>query len=304
MTGARLSGIIDKNLFMRLILALAFCLAASTIATMASGADIPPGYWTAFSEGAYAPDIDTVTPEGRSEVDCSMFHAPGTAILFILGQSNAGNYGRSRYTPTGEVYNFDVLNGRCYKAQDPLLGATGNEGSPWGILGDEMIAHGLAQRVLLAPIAVGGTNILAWVDGKRTARLVYAAKVLRTARLLPTAILWHQGESDAGNHVATEPYVAMFNRLVSLIRSNGLSAPIFVAVATYCNERAPEPGTLYAPIRKAQQMVVNQAKGIYAGPDTDQIRSADRWDNCHFAESGLRKHADLWLKALEAAPKH
>ena len=83
-----------------------------------------------LSAKAPMPDIDTATPDGRTEVDCSMFHAPGTAILFILGQSNAGNYGQSRYTPTGEVYNSRAQR-PLLQAQDPLLGATGNEGSPW-----------------------------------------------------------------------------------------------------------------------------------------------------------------------------
>ena len=76
-----------------------------------------------------------------------------------------------------------------------------------------MIAHGLAQRVLLAPIAVGSTSLDAWVNGKRKPRLIYAAKALNMARLLPTAILWHQGELDFGNRVTTEYYVATSTRL-------------------------------------------------------------------------------------------
>src|SRR5262249_20128010 len=110
--------------------------------------NIPPGYELAANSGVYVPG-DPPSPQGRTRVDAAIFREPRTAVLFILGQSNAGNYGETLYTPTCAVYNFNILDGHYYPAQDPLLGATGDGGSPWGILGDELIAHGLAARVLL-----------------------------------------------------------------------------------------------------------------------------------------------------------
>jgi hypothetical protein len=48
--------------------------------------------------------------------------------------------------------------------------------------------------------------------------------------------------------------------------------------------------------------VVDQGLGIFAGPDTDTIGLSDRYDGCHMAESDLIRHAELWIKALGAAP--
>jgi hypothetical protein len=41
-----------------------------------------------------------------------------------------------------------------------------------------------------------------------------------------------------------------------------------------------------------------QVLGIFAGLDTDTIGLSHRYDGCHMAESGLIKHAELWVKAL------
>ena len=63
----------------------------------------------------------------RTKVPCRA--DAGTAVLITLGQSNAANYALKRYTPKHEVLNFDLYDGHCYKAQDPLLGASGTLGN-------------------------------------------------------------------------------------------------------------------------------------------------------------------------------
>jgi len=37
---------------------------------------------------------------------------------------------------------------------------------------------------------------------------------------------------------------------------------------------------------------------VFAGPDTDTIGAEDRFDGCHMAESGLQKHAEMWLACI------
>jgi hypothetical protein len=47
----------------------------------------------------------------------------------------------------------------------PLLGATGDGGNPWCILGDALITDGFAQSILLYLLSVGGSTVAEWASG-------------------------------------------------------------------------------------------------------------------------------------------
>src|SRR5262245_44217932 len=54
-----------------------------------------------------------------------------TAVILILGQSNAGNHGGQK---TNSEYGSRIVNffeGQCYVAASPLLGSTGTWGEFW-----------------------------------------------------------------------------------------------------------------------------------------------------------------------------
>jgi hypothetical protein len=76
------------------------------------------------------------------------------------------------------------------------------------------------------------------------------------------------------------------------LRSYEVTAPVYVAQASICNSPPNET------IRDAQRALVDPSLGIFAGPDTDTIGLEDRFDGCHMAESGLVKHAELWVEVL------
>src|SRR5262249_38941890 len=111
---------------------------------------------------------------GRTLVECAdtQIGSDSTMILLILGQSQAAksppsvqNIEDTRFFPTRKVINFNVYDGHCYVAHDPLLGATGMGGSIWSRLGDSLIDSGLAERVVLAPIAIGAATVADWAPG-------------------------------------------------------------------------------------------------------------------------------------------
>jgi hypothetical protein len=57
-------------------------------------------------------------------------------MLVTLGQSNAANHGAGHYAALRDVANFNLYDGQCYAAADPLLALLGRaETSPpaWGI---------------------------------------------------------------------------------------------------------------------------------------------------------------------------
>ena len=232
------------------------------------------------------------TGEMRQQVECRQ-STPGerAAVLLILGQSNAANSLNAFSEPAAGVVNFSLYDGKCYLARDPLIGASNAGGNFATLLATQMIEQRHYERVVLAPIAVGGTRIQQWAPaGEHNRRITTAIERLRKAKLEPTHVLWHQGE---GNRLdSPERYRAAFLAVLSTIRRAGVEAPVFVAQATVCASLRGEG------IRAAQRDLVDPAKGIFAGPDTDQIGEAFRYDGCHFDGEGGKRVADLWLSAL------
>lgn len=215
-----------------------------------------------------------------------------TAVLLALGQSNAANSGAfapARHAASGVVNVFD---GRCFTAGDPLLGGDGAGTSIWPHLGDRLLATGAYDAVVVAVFAVNDTPLHRWVDERAFGRhLDQIAESLRRASLMPTAILWAQGEADARIGTTTEDYVNQFQRFASGLRSRGLTAPIYLAASTLC-ARPPEPR-----IRAARERLIG-TNGIVAGPDTDALGFGFRFDGCHFTGDGQARAAELWSAAL------
>jgi hypothetical protein len=251
-----------------------------------------------------APDRGSPVPLGeaikdtsrRQEVDCGRIGGDA-AILLIMGQSNAANSGEwdSRYASIHDVINFNWLDGKCYRAEDPLLGTDGDGGSIWTRLGDELIENAGYRQVVLVDVAVSGTYIRAWAGENGPARrAVDAARKLRRHGLRFTHVLWQQGESDWETQPAV--YIRLFKEMATYLRSNGVEAPIFVAQSTYCMGRRA-PG-----IQRAQYDLPGLVENVYPGANTDLVdRFRDRQDDfCHFRASGLAQVARLWRQAITA----
>lgn len=236
---------------------------------------------------------DFVDTAQKTEVDCDAIRSGHTMVALVFGQSNSANHGETRYAPRGNVYNF--FDGKCYRAEDPLLGATGDRGSVWSRLGDKLIDAGLYDNVISISIGVGGTEIRRWtVNGDLHRRIVDVVHQLKKKKLKITHIFWHQGEADAARKTPKDDYISMFMAMLEKMRKYGIDAPIYVAVATRCGSGAPG-----YEIQQAQRELVNTDLKIFPGPYTDEITSIeDRHDACHFSDRGLDKHADMWLRAV------
>jgi hypothetical protein len=246
-------------------------------------------------------DVDDVTTCGvskakRQEVTCAPFNTPTprNAVLFTFGQSNSANFGDTRYRATEGVNNFNYHDGKCYRSEDPLFGADGDGGSVWGRVGDQLIASNAFDKVLIVPFGIGGTGLDEWTTGGRLhPRVKHTAQQLQQAGIEPTHVLWHQGENDARDGTTSEAYVAMFTDLVEAMRNYGIKAPVFPAVASICKDLGSDA------IRSAQRALPERIPGVHPGPDTDSLsQMSDRFDYCHFSESGLQAHAELWTQAI------
>jgi len=246
-------------------------------------------------------DVDDVTTCGvasadREAVACTPFTAgnPRNAVLLTFGQSNSANFGETRYTATENVLNFNIHDGKCYRSADPLFGADGDGGSVWGRLGDQLVETGAFDRVLIVPFGIGGTALREWtVGGRLHPRVQFTAQQLQRAGIVPTHVLWHQGEHDARDGTSTGDYISMFAALVKSLHDYGIDAPVFAAVASLCDDLGSDA------IRSAQRALPTQIAGVYPGPDTDSLSDMhDRFDYCHFSARGLHSHAALWREML------
>ncbi len=236
----------------------------------------------------------------RVAVSRAALDARSTAGFMTLGQSQTANAGETCFAPDGHVFNLNPFDGKLYRARDPLLGCNEERGNFAGRMGHLLVSGGRWADVVILPIGVCGTAIAEWVpDGHLHHRIVAAVGCLRAAGLVPTAVLWGQGEADAVPGADGERYRASLLRIVGAMRALGIAAPVHVAVSTFCNTTSDGN----AAIRAAQRSIVSPADGIFAGPDTDRLGIAYRFDNCHFSDEGLWAVARMWVDAIEAARK-
>jgi len=253
----------------------------------------------------------------------------GTAVLFVIGQSNAGNYGVGRRTQSsGRVWDY-AGDGAFFLASDPFHNSEdgyGIDASPWVGVGERLLGRRgnngeVITQVVIAQRAIGATAIARWAPGGDKHAFMIAQlrdlldnAVTKAERPPSLYILWQQGETDAGQGTTAADYVARFVALRAAIRQV-TAAPIHVAVATTCNLREeaayPPAAEAYAQlpewfvhtemarqaIRAAQRALVD-GSDVRAGPNTDLIAPALRWDGCHFGPRGLGELAEMWVRAL------
>ena len=240
----------------------------------------------------------------REEVEFNKIH--NSTVLFTFGQSNSANYGQSRYLYTAKHNVYNYHNGKLYKAQDPLLGATGNGASVWGILGDKMIEKKMTDAVTIVPIGIGGVDIASWCKGGACYNtLIKTLDELKAANVKIDFICWHQGETDNIQNTPTDTYIQRFLSIREVFRSRGIEAPFIVAIASYHTWCLDEDYGKSDDIRNAQKQLAKQYKDIFRGPDTDKLdKLYQRADGIHFSYLGQRQHADMWVKAIKKASKY
>src|ERR1700733_9082827 len=235
---------------------------------------------------------------GKTEAPCPK-QTPRTAVLLIAGQSNAANSAAQRHQTRHPDRVLNFMGGRCYVAASPLLGSTGFVGEPWTLMADELIEQGAFDRVVLAPVAVGGSNIAQWAKGGALNMSMIPLVQDLVTHYRVTHVLWHQGESDFALRTDPARYEEQFLSFVDTLRANAVDAEVFVSTATRCLPGWSDPNA----IQKAQKELVAAQSSFRPGVDTDKLLSPqDRYDDCHMAESGEVKTAKAWAAILAPRP--
>ncbi len=245
-------------------------------------------------------------------------------IFIVAGQSNSCNYGAEKQKPaSGKVASFD--GGKWVIADDPQPGGGGHGGSFMPAFGDAMVER-FHVPVAVAACGIGSTSVRQWLprgsimtNQPTTGTLVkqvgpgkweaigepFERLMKRADALGPhgfRAILWHQGESDAGQARAGYPadrqitgrqYQQFMEQMIRASRERAKwEIPWFVAQATYHSEKDPAD----EEFRAAQKALWDNGTAL-EGPDTDALGVKYR-AGVHFNARGLQAHGQLWGKKV------
>ena len=295
--------------------------------------------WTALPQLESAPDFSAeitipaggwyrlqvrAIHEGKTVAETNVEHVGVGEVFIVAGQSNSANYGSEKQQPkSGLVTSFDGKTWRV--ADDPQPGAGGTGGSFIPAFGDAM-AERFHVPIGIVSIGVGSTSVREWLPkGEEVNRLTTTGRGLdeispghwqakgelfdklksRLDALGPhgcRAILWHQGESDAGQarggapadrQISGDDYSRYMKTLVEASRqAAGWQVPWFTAQATYHSERDPADDEF-----RAAQKSLWESKLTLPGPDTDALGAEFR-HGVHFNGRGLQQHGQLWAEKV------
>lgn len=228
-----------------------------------------------------------------------------TAVLLILGQSNAANYGGQRHRSNYGARVVNAFDKRCFIAASPLLGSTNTRGEYWTLLGNNLIASGQNDNVILAPLAYSGSEVARWAaGGDFNPVLVDTVKQLQDSGYRITNVLWVQGEADLVMGTTAEAYQERFMSMVDTLRQHGVEAPVYISIASKCLEPSNGGFKEHIPdnaVVRAQLALSKSGHGIREGVNSDALLDGDdRYDDCHFGGTGGEKASQAWLNILRS----
>jgi hypothetical protein len=231
---------------------------------------------------------------GKIEITCPI-QDEKTAVLLLVGQSNAANYQGQRHQGADDrVVNF--AEGRCYRAASPLLGADGQRGEPWTLLGNKLVQSGLYHTVILIPAAVGGSSVRRWAAGGDLNAMLMAVISAVKARYTINAVLLDQGTTDFVERMPEGEYRSDLKSMIDSVRAQGVHAPFFITRST----AGPPDWTEDNPIARAQATLADSRNAVFDGPNTDRdVTPLDRYDGYHFGASGQEKFTGAWMRLLQ-----
>jgi len=231
--------------------------------------------------------------EGKTEIVCPR-QTDQTVVALVYGQSNSANmHGQRTFQHSPRIVNF--FNGRCYKASDPLLGASGRAGSVWTLTGTKLLETGRYDHIVFVPAGMTASQISEWAEGGKFNPMLSDVIRKTTKRYKFTHVVFHQGETDARIRTTGDEYKKNFQSMVQTIRGLGVDAPVYVSVTSFCSPVVKTDN----PVTKAQRELVSTRDRILPGPDTDVLNSPeDRYDDCHMSYAGVQKFSDLLMQTV------
>jgi len=211
----------------------------------------------------------------------------GSMKILAFGQSNMANMGIGlTYTSAYDVLRldntYDFVLASSPVGATALASGTGANILPY--LGDLLIQDGKYSDITYANVAVNGSCIVQWIPSSPNFQRIVS---LVNQGFEFTHVLFHQGSCDTRS-ILKEDYKKYFLEMKNGLRNLGIIAPIYLGRASYIY------GVVDSQVTDAQNELINENDDILMGANTDVLGAEYRYDDSHFNEQGLIKHAQLW----------
>jgi len=232
-------------------------------------------------------------------------------VLITAGQSNYMSVALTAFTLVNPaaIDNFNPYNGQMYAAADPLLGtglaipsASFGPGNVAMRVADTLVTNGKFDRVIIVPIAIGGTVVGMWGTGGSLSNRIPATMARLISRGITPGMtnvtfcfLWGQGESDTGTSAAS--YKTAINQVLASLFAAGFIGRAFINKQTWLG------GVVNPTVQSAQwDPAVITGGSVLQGANADTLLAASRQpDNTHFNDAGMASLAALIVTALGAS---
>jgi len=216
----------------------------------------------------------------------------GVGIYLTYGQSNAANHGQIGYEVKNKVYQY--FEGKAYFYKDPSLGATGYDGSVWGMVGDKLIESNIHNKVVFSNNGFGGRRIEELNKEPFLNYLIENYNKLLKDYGRVDAILFHQGEINHSNKYGNSRYYKEFEILVEKLKAEGIIIPIYLSRTSICNNESD------TNLIESQNRIIHDMDIVFPGPNTDLLsdKKFRLPDNCHFSRLGFEEFSDMWVISL------
>lgn len=190
-------------------------------------------------------------------------------VYLVAGQSNAVSvvqpetWNPAEPSAPGKVI-ISALKGEqrhtlIDRAVTPFNPPAREPGAAWIYTG---IALNRSYPVMFVNCAAGNTSVGQWAGAGGLVSRLYED----LARYRPKAIIWLQGESDSMAGTSQSSYFASLNSMVDGANKVAPGTPWVVGINSF------RPS--YAPVRAAQQQVIDAWAHVHAGPDCDPFRNS------------------------------
>jgi hypothetical protein len=245
---------------------------------------------------------------GRAPRNLTLNTGIRNLILISAGQSVRESQTPTTFVPTNAsaIDNFNVLDGAIYPYQEPLLGCSYTGTTPgfgtgyvMGRVADKLISGGQFDRVILVPLAIGGSPIQWWANGPLSDRLPktmvrLASRGFVSQANVTVAVEFGQGEADNLGGTTTPAYTASGNTMISNANAAGTINRWFIAQESWFG------GVTSSAVTAAQASLVNGTT-IFASGNIDTLNNSNRIDGTHLNDVGAAAAATLIYNAMHAS---
>lgn len=227
-------------------------------------------------------------------------------LFLLVGQSNMAGRGKVEAAdrqPAERVLVLDKQDKWVHQGE-PIHFDKSVAGISLGFTFGKLVAQSEPGiTVGLIPCAVGGTPISRWQPGGDLfEEAVRRAKIAQESGTL-AGILWHQGESEAGNRQRAEAYAQSLSKVIEGFRKelNAPDVPVIVGeLGEFLYTRTNPQGKLRSP----QAVVVNQQIRSFPDimPNAGVALSAGldhKGDVLHFDGDSLKTFGKRYFEAYQ-----